>query len=106
MGSSPTAPIRKIGDIIPYVKQEIRDRVDADIERICATVLDSELSDVPGMLNYVISRIASVEIRHNLCYATINEAMGILACVQRELYGRLAVPYEIQKCKENGDVFK
>ena len=91
---------------MPYIKDELRAKVDADIERICATILRSELSDAPGMLNYVISRIASVEIRNNLCYATINEAMGVLACVQRELYGRLAVPYEIQKCKQNGDVFE
>lgn len=95
-----------MGDIIPYVKQEIRDRVDADIERICATILRSELSDIPGMLNYVISRIVSVEMRQNLRYLTINEAMGVLACVQQELYRRLAGPYEYEAMERNGDVFE
>ncbi len=106
MGSTPTPSIRKIGDTIPYIKQEIRDRVDADIEKICATILDSELSDVPGMLNYVLSRIASVEIRQNHRYATIVEAIGALECAKLELYRRLAAGYEDHKCIQNGDVFK
>ncbi len=57
------------------------------------------------MLNYIISRIASVEIRQNHRYATIVEAIGALECVKLELYRRLAADYEDQKCEENGDVF-
>ncbi|MCK5602733.1 hypothetical protein KAR91_12710 [Candidatus Pacearchaeota archaeon] len=57
------------------------------------------------MMNYIISRIVTTDIRYNKCYLTINEAMGVLACVQQELYRRLAGPYEDQKCEQNGDVF-
>ena len=91
---------------MPYVRQELRDRVDADIERICMTILRSELENGAGMMNYVISRIVSVDVRNNLCYTTINEAIGVRECAKLELYRRLASDYENRKCKENGDVFK
>jgi hypothetical protein len=38
-------------------------------------------------------------------YTNINTAIGILACIQKELYRRVAAPYEDKKCEINGDVF-
>ncbi len=90
---------------MPYIKQSLRKQFDPAIKKLCELVGDAELNEVPGILNYIISRIVSVEVRANQRYITINKAMGVLACVQQELYRRLASGYEDQKCKENGDVF-
>ena len=59
-----------------------------------------------GQLNYVISRRCDDFIMAvGLSYDTINEVIGVLACVQQELYRRVAAPYEDQKMQDNGDVF-
>lgn len=34
------------------------------------------------------------------------QILGVLSCVQQEFYRRVVAPYEDQKCRENGDVFK
>lgn len=90
---------------MPYTKPELRKKVDALIGRLNDVVFNTELPANIGLLNYIITRIISAEIRNNECYQTINEAIGILECCKQELYRRLAVPYENRKCKENGDVF-
>ena len=80
--------------------------VDADIDRLCATIrFRCSPPDMVGTMNYAISRIVSIKLRRGVRYWSINEAMGVLACVQQELFRRLAGPYEDQKRKENGDVF-
>lgn len=90
---------------MPYIKQSLRGPLDEFIDPLCKKILYAELSDAPGIMNYIISRIASVEIRQNPRYITINEAIGVLECAKLELYRRLAADYEDQKCKQNGDVF-
>ena len=90
---------------MPYIKQELRDIVDPLIYPLEDTILNADLPVNIGLVNYIITRIVSAEIRNNMCYQTINEAIGVLECCKQELYRRLAVPYEIKKCKENGDVF-
>ncbi len=90
---------------MPYIKQSPRKQFDPAIEKLCELVGDAELNEVPGMLNYIISRIASVEVRANQRYITINEAIGVLECCKLELYRRLAADYEDRKCIQNGDVF-
>ncbi len=92
---------------MPYIKAELRAKVDALVEQLREIILEAPIDHAQnvGLMNYVLSCIVSAEIHQNLCYQTINEAMGVLACVQQELYRRLAAPYEDKKCAENGDVF-
>jgi hypothetical protein len=42
----------------------------------------------------------------DLRYAHINEAIGALECAKLELYRRVAAPYEDEKMKESGDVYR
>lgn len=59
----------------------------------------------PGELNYHITCLLVEYLGDNYNYAKINEVMGVLGCVQAELYRRIAVPYEEQKRFDNGDIF-
>lgn len=90
---------------MPYIRPSLRGPVDQFIDPLCKKILYAELKDVPGILNYIISRIISVEIRQNPRYITINEAIGVLECAKLELYRRLASGYEDEAMKRNGDVF-
>ena len=60
----------------------------------------------PGELNYQITRLLIDYLDYNnLCYQTINDIMGALEGAKVEFYRRVAIPYEDEKIKENGDVY-
>lgn len=90
---------------MPYIKQAEREQIEVALD-----FLQHNLKKVypdgipPGTLNYVITRLilGSVE---KINYTNINAVMGVLACVQAEVYRRVAAGYEDKKCAENGDVF-
>jgi hypothetical protein len=42
--------------------------------------------------------------KHGLCYATINEVIGVLECAKLELYRMIAAKYEDKKRAENGNI--
>jgi len=55
--------------------------------------------------SYAISRlIHSYLDQHGLRYDHLNDAIGILQCVQLELYRSIAGPYEDIKLEENGSI--
>ena len=61
--------------------------------------------ETPGELNYKLTMI----ILDYLCnndrnYKTFNDVMGVLACIQHELYRRLIAPYEDEAIARNGDI--
>ncbi len=59
----------------------------------------------PGELNYMISILCShYGSGKKLSYQQINDVMGALAGAQTEYYRRVAIPYEEQKIKLNGDL--
>lgn len=61
--------------------------------------------DHPGDLNYVIHTLLFKYLDKNgLNYRSINDILGALEGVKQEFYRRLAVPYEEEKIKENGDI--
>ena len=41
---------------------------------------------------------------HKLCYATLNEVIGVLECAKLELYRMVAAPYEDEKRIMNGNI--
>lgn len=64
----------------------------------------------PGELNYAITclclnYLGDIDPVDDNTYSDYNEVIGVLECVKQELYRRLIVPYEDEKCEENGDVF-
>jgi len=60
----------------------------------------------PAELSYVITKLLTRYIDDmTLCFATINECIGVLECAKLELYRRIAAPYENKKMGQNGDVY-
>lgn len=57
-----------------------------------------------GDLNYIITRIVHRYFELHNSYQGINDIVGVLECAKIEFYRRLAVPYEEEKIKSNGDV--
>ncbi len=92
---------------MPYINSKRREKydpvLDILVERMCDVCSNIELGDV----NYVITQLCLRVIPppERLGYAALNNIIGVLTCVQHELYRRVVANYEDQKCKENGDVF-
>lgn len=78
---------------MPYIGKHLRQIFEDQIR----------VPDEPGQLNYTITKIVHDYIeKHTLCYATINEVIGVLECAKLELYRMVAVPYENRKRHDNG----
>ncbi len=85
---------------MPYINQSDREY----LEHFIRCITGPCPARTVGELNYIITRLL-VHWMKPLSYGVINSAIGVLECCKLELYRRLAVDYEISKCKENGDVF-
>jgi len=86
---------------MPYVEQKRRYRIDDELKDIVIEIHDYSVGD----MNYIITRLIHKWIQtHNLCYANLNEVIGILESVKQEFYRTVVAPYEDQKRKENGSV--
>lgn len=85
------------GNDMPYVDEQRKTDLDwGDV-----------LPENPGDLNYVFSDIIDGYLeRKGLRYEHVNAIVGALECCKMELYRRIAAPYENQKIKENGDVYR
>ena len=60
----------------------------------------------PGELNFEITKaILNFLDLDKLNYQGINDVLGALEGAKMEFYRRVVVPYEIEKCKANGDVY-
>lgn len=60
----------------------------------------------PGQLNWIISEAVAYYLKdHGLNYKTINDVVGALESAKLEFYRRIAIKYEDQKIRENGDVY-
>ena len=81
---------------MPYIKQERRD-----------AIASGDAPKDAGELNFALTSIVDKYLQNKgLRYAHINEVVGALECAKLELYRRIAIPYEDQKIKESGDVYK
>ena len=81
---------------MPYIKQERRD-----------AIASGDAPKDAGELNFALTSIVDKYLQNKgLRYAHINEVVGALECAKLELYRRIAVPYEDEKMKESGDVYR
>jgi hypothetical protein len=64
--------------------------------------------ETAGELNYAVSRLVDRYLaeRGGIRYAHLNEVIGVLECAKLELYRRLAAPYEDEKMRVEGDVYR
>jgi hypothetical protein len=80
---------------MPYIAQSRRIVLDAK----------PNLSETPGELNYVITKLVIDWLGDKPRYTTFNTAIGVLDCVKLELYRRTVAHYEDHKMADNGDVY-
>lgn len=67
----------------------------------------ADIPDTAGELNFVLTaHIIEYVEKHGLSYKIINDVLGALDGASKEFYRRVAVPYEDNKIKENGDVYE
>lgn len=71
------------------------------------TPVATRYADNAGELNYQITCLIKEYLKGmGKSYQTLNDIMGALEGAKLELYRRLAAPYEDQKIKDHGDVYK
>ena len=98
---------------MPYIKKELRAKLDPDIDKLVAQISDVNSWGVAadGEVNYIITRIIksvfvnpskSGETKES--YFNYNRAIGVLECAKLELYRHQIGKYEDKKISENGDV--
>lgn len=94
---------------MPYIIPDKRALLDGPIAEVLNALRELECDDpgnsTAGNLNYVFTRVLD-SVYNTPRYNDINESIGVLECCKLELYRRIAVPYEIQKCHDNGDAYE
>lgn len=62
--------------------------------------------ETSGELNWAITQLLEdYRAEHGDSYGTFNDILGAALGARDEFYRRVVVPYEDQKCKDNGDVY-
>lgn len=88
---------------MPYI--HYTDRIKFEGEKDVGEVVAKD-GFTAGQLNYLISTLCLLYLRTNgVSYNTINSIVGVLECAKQEFYRRIAVPYEQEKIKTNGDIY-
>ena len=86
---------------MPYISQERRSGL-----RSCNIDGTDAHPEVSGELNYQITMlIKQYWDNHGPAYQAINDIVGALEGAKLEFYRRVAIPYETEKIKTNGDVY-
>lgn len=92
---------------MPYIRKEMRETFDYHIESLVDLVANEEDDRTPrsGIFNYIISALLWRYLRQEgMSYNRLNSLIGVLECAKMELYRRMAVPYEDEAIKRNGDI--
>lgn len=80
---------------MPYITQDRRDEI-----------AEGQRPMTAGELNYAITLLLKTYwISSCRRYQDINDIVGACEGAKAEFYRRVAVPYEEEKIKQNGDVF-
>jgi len=87
---------------MPYITQERRVELDPSILGLVDHIGNRPIQEQAGEINYVISRLLNFWPRR---YWALALACGMLVTCLLEFYRRVAVPYEEEKIKANGDVY-
>ena len=90
---------------MPYIPQADRPNLE-HIATTASKVLLPGTQDFAGRLNFLISTILLRCLDDaGMNYRNMNEIVGVLGCVEMEIYRRVIAEYEDEKIKVNGDVF-
>ncbi len=82
---------------MPYIDAGARERLD-----------HGGAPETPGELNYAINRLVDDYLmsKGEVRYTHLNEIIGAVECAKLELYRRVLAPYEDEKRKAAGDVYR
>jgi len=84
---------------VPYINNYYKKKFEPLVDSLEVTL--------PGVLNFVITKICHNYIKHKgLRYATLNEIIGVLESAKMELYRQVVGPYESKKKSLNGNISK
>ena len=92
---------------MPYISQEERESLNPSIDAIAEMLSVLPEEEQAGPLNYVISSLCWQLFdrgRHN--YNSLNTLVGAMESAKAEFQRRVVAPYEDEKIKANGDVFR
>ena len=93
---------------MPYIKPELRARINSYLheltEQIC--FMEHDVIKRPGIVNYVISRIAAITLKpeEGWSYHSLSRAIAVLRDAATEMERRLMAKREDQVIKDNGDL--
>lgn len=101
---------------MPYVTDEDKAALDPFIGPLADEIYriaghwshpDVAVGQMGGRLNYCVTKLALrvLELGGKTSYSTLKSVQGDLECAAKEFYRRAVVPYERQKCHDNGDVY-
>lgn len=90
---------------MPYIKQEIRDKIDGEIDGLVGAILKNYDTSLEGVVNYSITRVID-KIYGEGGYKAHNAAIGVLECIKLEYYRKQVGVFEDWKCLKNGEVYE
>lgn len=91
---------------MPYITPVDREVVDGPIKNLVDAIESFSEDEIDGVMNYCISKLVFKVYCRKLKYRILNRMVGVLACVQQEIYRRVVADYEDTKIEANGEVFK
>lgn len=84
---------------MPYVDDDgRREQIMFKVEQLSATLRTE------GDLNFAITKLLLCTLPHS-SYSQLGDSIKALECAKLEFYRRMLVPYEDEKCEQNGDVY-
>ncbi len=88
---------------MPYIPREDRKQYQDAIKELAEKIPEDRMQR-PGHINYIVSLLLDRVYGSEMRYADHNEAIGVLTCIQSELYRRKTAPYEDLKINSEGDL--
>lgn len=89
---------------MPYTSTEINKIIDPPTDGFIVELLKFDTCQQAGILNRHICRIARAILQPKK-YWKFALIIGTILLALLEIWRRMIISYEIDKCKENGDIF-
>lgn len=91
---------------MPYILSEDREKYTESLEKLLSELSKQNEDDLGGHLNYCITEILRCLFEGKRRYVRINTLRGAIENAWTEFARREVAPYEDEKIKKNGDVYK
>jgi len=89
---------------MPYIKQNLRKIFNPFISGLVLSLRAVPHDKLDGCVNYIITKLLLKVYREEENYYNYNRAMGVLSCVEKEIYRRWIAVYEDLKRDLEGDL--